>query len=299
MNLRKSIGWWIIGLFFLVPDLNLFRLDLHSGHYYWMTKRLSYDQPLPLLLTILLLVFLVLGLSTFRARLFCTALCPHNTLSKGLRWLEQHRLDQPVAIVMTPLIAFTLVSYFYEPHDAWRGIVYAESPMALAFFAVLCVFLGWLLLRLRSKFCQHACPYGFFQHLFTPANPTRLAKTLVALVLVLLAGGMTVAALRTSRSEVSLQQLSRVQTGQSMTYVYKLGLTNNNRKSAELFTIKFDPAGPQPIGAGIRNGHTVNPGATEQLTFALRTTELATVQFAVCAQREGICKPFSTTLSGP
>jgi hypothetical protein len=299
VNLRKSVGWWIILLFFLVPYLNLFRLDLHSGHYYWMTRRLSFDQPLPLLLTILMLVFLVLGLSTFRARLFCSAICPHNTLSKGLRWLERHRFDQPVAIVMTPLIAFTLISYFYEPRNAWRGIAYAESPTALAFFAVLCVFLGWLLLRLRSKFCQHACPYGFFQHLFTPANPTVLAKSLVALVLVVLAGAMTVTALSTTASEMSLKQVSRVQIGQTMTYVYQLGLTNNNRKAAEGFRVKFDPAGPQPEGAGLQDLLQVGPGESQQLTFALRTTQLVTVKFEVCAQREGVCKAFSTTLSGP
>lgn len=299
VKLGKSVSWAVVVLFFLVPYLNLFRLDIQGGHYYWMTKRLSFDQPLPLLLTILLLVFLVLGLSFFRARLFCSVICPHNTFSKALRWLERRRLDLPVAIVCTPLVAFTLISYFEAPQQAWRGIMHAESPMALAFFVVLCLFVGWLLVRLRTKFCQHACPYGFLQHLFTPENPTKLAKTLVALLLIVLAGGMTVTALHASASEVSLKQTSRVQIGSTMTYVYALTLTNNSAKSPEVFQVKFPPGAIQPEGAQIDSPIPVAAGSSRQLSFALRTDKVITVRFEVCAQQEGICKPFSTTLSGP
>nr|WP_236587789.1 4Fe-4S binding protein [Tumebacillus amylolyticus] len=295
--MRKNIGWWIVGLFFIVPYLNLFRLDIQGGHYYWMTKRLSFDQPLPLLLTILLLVFLVIGLSTFRARLFCSTLCPHNTVSKALRALEKRRLDKPVAVVLTPLIAFTLISYFDEPRLALHGILYGQSPMALAFFVVLCLFLGSLLWKLRSKFCQNVCPYGFLQHLFTPDNPTRVAKIGVATLLLLLAVAMTVAALSTSASEVSFKQVSRVETGSTITYVYNLGLTNNNATTAEHFTIKFAPDAPQPIGLDVHDAIEVGPGATKVVTFALRTARLVTVQFEVCTEHEGTCKPFNVTLS--
>lgn len=295
--MRKWTGPLVFLLFFLVPYLNLFRIDIPTGHYYWFTRRFPFSEALPLLLTVLLLVFTVFGLSFFRPRLFCSHMCPHNTTSRWLRKLMQWKLDIPVGILLAPLVSFTLLSYFAAPATVWAALTRGTSTILLVAFVVLTVFVGYLLLRLRQDFCKMVCPYGFFQHLFAPDAPKRSQQWIVVIVLLLLTAGMVTTATLTSSVEISLVSGTRVPTPNAVTYTYTVTLANDSAVP-ETFTLRH-LAGPPPAGSPFMPPPLVAPGESKGVPVAFRVAHTEVVQFEVCATQSAICKPFSISLSGP
>lgn len=295
--MRKWTGPLVFLLFFLVPFLDLFRIDIPAGHYYWFTRRFPFSEALPLLLTMLLLVFTVFGLSFFRPRLFCSHLCPHNTASRWLRTLMRRRIDIPLALLLTPLVAFTLLSYFAAPATVWAALTRGTSTILLAGFVVLLLFIGYLLVRLRQDFCKLACPYGFFQHLFAPASPKRSQQWVVVILLLLLTAGMVTAATLTSGIEMSLVSGTRVQLPDRVTHTYTVTLANDS-PVPETFTLRV-LSGPPPAGHPFTPPPAVAPSERTGVPIAFQVTRTEVVQFEICATQSAICKPFSISLSGP
>ncbi|WP_161798182.1 4Fe-4S binding protein [Aneurinibacillus tyrosinisolvens] len=71
----------ILLLFFIVPLLDIFRIDLVDLHFYVLRQRFSFSDGLILLLTVLLLVFAFVSIAQWFGRQFCGWMCPHNTFS--------------------------------------------------------------------------------------------------------------------------------------------------------------------------------------------------------------------------
>jgi len=296
MKLRKWSEVLVLVLFFVVPFLDLFRIDILSGHYYWLTLRFAFAQALPLLLTILLLVFVVIGLNFFKPRMFCSHFCPHNTTSQWMRTLVAYKLDIPVAILVTPAIAFTLMSYFVDPGKLFDAIISFDPPFMAGFFVATCVFIGALVIKLRSKFCANICPYGFFQQLITPEKTSFGKKFAVSLVMMVLAGGMVASAVMTPGTEISLGTGARMKTGpETMTYTYNLTLVNNQGID-ETFNVRFPKL--HPVGREFDAPITLKPGEEKVLPFAFQAAKDEQVQLTVCTEKEARCKDFSFTLAG-
>ncbi|TCP58314.1 4Fe-4S binding protein [Tumebacillus sp. BK434] len=293
--MRKWLQVIILLLFFIVPYFDLFRIDIPGGHYYWFTRRLPFSQAMPLLLTVLWLVFLVLGLSFFKPRLFCSHLCPHNTMSKFLRALQRYKLDLPLAILLTPLVAFTLIAYFVDPRQVWSAITQGTSGMILIFFLFLCLFIGALLLRLRHKFCSNVCPYGHLQHLIRPERTTTLGKIVTAALLLLLGSATVLSVFFTSGLEINLGTIARVNAGHKMIYTYELRLVNN-RKQPETVSVTFHKL--QPIRSPFAEPILVQPGEAMQIPFSFEVQQTEEVEFDVCPQEQADCKQFHFSLSG-
>ncbi|HEU4963681.1 MAG TPA: 4Fe-4S binding protein [Bacilli bacterium] len=294
--MRKWSEGLIFLAYFFVPFFNLFRIDIPSGTYYWMTMRFPFAHAMPLLLTVLFLVFLVVGLNFFRPRMFCSHFCPHGTVSQWLRKLQHYKLDIPLAVLITPVIAFTLLIYFVDPSTAWQAITHGESTILITAFLVLCLFIGLLVIRLRQKFCANACPYGFFQNLLTPETTSTGKKVAVSLILLVLAGAMTATALLTPRTEISLGIGARMKTGaDTMTYTYTLKLANNMGEP-ETFIIKFGKL--HPVGNSFSDPVVVPAGEEKVLPFAFQVQKATEVDLNVCAEKDGTCQDFDFTLSG-
>lgn len=293
--MRKWIQLVILLLFFIVPYTDLFRIDIPSGHYYWFTRKLSFSQAMPLLLTVLWLVFLVLGLTFFKPRLFCSHFCPHNTMSQVLRTIRRWKLDLPLAILLTPPVAFTLLAYFVDPRTAWQAITEGRSTIILAFFIALCLFIGFLLLKLRHQFCRNTCPYGYFQQLFRPERTTRLGKVITASLLVLLAIATAVSVRFTSGVEIDLGTIARIHAGTRMIYTYELRLVNN-RSEQERVTVTFQKL--KPFNHPEEQQIVLQPGEEKQVPFSFQVEKTEEVLLDVCAENEDRCKQFQFSLSG-
>ncbi|MGD8189965.1 4Fe-4S binding protein [Brevibacillus ginsengisoli] len=188
-------------LFFLVPLLNLFRIDLVNQHFFLLTEKFSFNEGFTLLLAILTLVFTFVSISQWFGRQFCGWLCPHNTfvgyLIRVTKWnilsnpTVRNVIDLLLSIIFAPIITFCLLAYFINPLDIWHTIISGNflNITGIAFI-VLLVFFFIMINRLRYKFCQNACPYGMLQMILSNGNQKRsLSKTMfsgVGLVLLVI-----------------------------------------------------------------------------------------------------------------
>ena len=128
--IRLLVRITALALFFLVPVLNLFRIDLVNQHFYLLTQKFSFHEGYILLLAILTLVFSFVSISQWFGRQFCGWLCPHNTfvgyLIRFTKWntnqVIRHSVDLLLSIIFAPIIAFCLLSYFINPFDIWNII---------------------------------------------------------------------------------------------------------------------------------------------------------------------------------
>jgi hypothetical protein len=293
--LRKWLQPIILLLFFIVPYTDLFRIDIPSGHYYWFTRKLPFSQAMPLLLTVLWLVFFVLGASFFKPRLFCSHLCPHNTMSQWLRTIRRLKLDLPLAILLTPLVAFTLLSYFVAPATAWEAITAGASTIISTSFIVLCLFIGFLLLKLRHDFCRITCPYGYFQQLFRPERTTKLGKAVTSALLLLLGGATAASVFFTSGTQIDLGTIARVDAGTRIVYTYELRLANNTSQP-ETVNVTFHKL--QPMGQPFSEPILLAPGEAKKIPFSFQVQKTEQVEFDVCPQKENRCKQYRFSLSG-
>ena len=201
----------VLLLFFLVPMLDLFRIDLTHLHFYVLRRSFAFSEGLILLLVILTLVIFFLGISKWFGRQFCGWMCPHNTFSgyltkitnsktlknnKGLR----ETIDIGLSVIFSPIIAFAFVAYFYNPQELLNDIVTFNTG-GWAFWAYILIigFFFLMINRLRHKFCRSTCPYGMLQMILSDKNSQKggfhnMFKG-VGLVLTLALVGMGAAAL--------------------------------------------------------------------------------------------------------
>ncbi|AMA72537.1 MULTISPECIES: 4Fe-4S binding protein [Aneurinibacillus] len=182
MSKRAFMQVTILILFFIVPLLDIFRIDVTHLHFYVLTKSFSFNEGYILLLTVLVLVFTFVSISQWFGRQFCGWLCPHNTFSKYLtkithsRTLRNHPalrtvLDIGLSLVFAPIIAFSMIAYFYNPKDLFREITSLDTG-AWAFWAYVLttIFFFIMVNRLRHVFCRNACPYGMLQMILSDKN---------------------------------------------------------------------------------------------------------------------------------
>lgn len=182
--LRPLIQLAALLLFFFVPLLNLFRMDLENQYFYILRQKFSFSEGYILLLAILTLVFSFVSISQWFGRQFCGWLCPHNTfvgyLTRITKWqwltskVFRHTLDIVISVVFAPIIAYCTLAYFINPYEIWHILTTTNLfNMTGISFIVLTGFFFVMINRLRYKFCQNACPYGMLQMILSNGNQKR------------------------------------------------------------------------------------------------------------------------------
>jgi hypothetical protein len=182
MNKRTLSQVTILVLFFIVPLLDIFRIDLTHLHFYVLRKSFSFNDGYILLLTVLVLVFTFVSISQWFGRQFCGWMCPHNTFSGYLTKLTKSKtlrnspnlrnaIDIGVSVIFAPLIGFSMIAYFYNPKNLLQDIL-SFNTGAWSFWAYILTMLFFFVMinRLRHKFCRSACPYGMLQMILSDKN---------------------------------------------------------------------------------------------------------------------------------
>ncbi|GEN32796.1 4Fe-4S binding protein [Aneurinibacillus danicus] len=182
MSKRMLLQATILILFFIVPLLDIFRIDLVHLHFYVLTKSFSFNDGYILLLTVLVLVFTFVSISQWFGRQFCGWMCPHNTFSVYLTKITNSKtlrnnaglrnaIDIGLSLIFAPLIGFSMIAYFYSPKDLFEEIITFDTG-AWSFWAYILatVFFFVMINRLRHSFCRSACPYGMLQMILSDKN---------------------------------------------------------------------------------------------------------------------------------
>ncbi|WP_176560205.1 4Fe-4S binding protein [Brevibacillus dissolubilis] len=181
---RPAVQLLALVMFFLVPLLDLFRMDLVHLHFYLFREKFAFSEGYILLLVILTIVFTFVTLSQFAHRMFCGFVCPHGTFSNLLIRLNQspnmrnpfirHTVDLLVSLIAAPLIAFCLLSYFMAPVELWGLITTGSLANIQGFFFIgSCLVFFFMTYRFRLRFCQQACPYGVLQNAFSSGTSSK------------------------------------------------------------------------------------------------------------------------------
>lgn len=134
--------------------------------FYVLRKSFSFSEGYILLLSVLLIVFFFVGISKWFGRQFCGWMCPHNTFSvyitkfTGSENLKnkpqvQKLLNILLSVIFAPVIAFSMVAYFFDPNILFKDIITLQwNSWAIGAYAVLIILFFIMIFRLRSKFCQ-------------------------------------------------------------------------------------------------------------------------------------------------
>lgn len=258
-NIRPFVQMGIFILFFIVPLLNIFRMDLLQLRFYVFGKSFAYNEGYILLICVLLMVFSFLAISKWFGRQFCGWMCPHNTFSllinkilgsdtlgknKGLR----KAIELALSAFIAPLIAYCLISYFFDPFILFREIITLEwkSWSVVAYITLVCIFFV-MIYRLRTAFCRLACPYGMFQMSFADQNSrTGGVKNMFkgpGLVLFLMVVTLVSLLGITMNSTVGFsatvgKELQGIPAGDFLTYTYTLKI-QNNQKEPMTYHVKY------------------------------------------------------------
>lgn len=250
-TIRPFVQIGIFILFFIVPLLDIFRMDLLQLRFFVFGKSFAYNEGYILLICVFLMVFTFLAISRWFGRQFCGWMCPHNTFSfivnktldsgmirksKELRKL----IELGLSALIAPVIAYCLISYFFDPITLFKEIIALEwkSWSVVAYITLVCIFFV-MIYRLRTSFCRLACPYGMFQMSFADKNSrTGGVKNMVkgpGLVLLILVVSLVSLLAITVNSTVGFsatigKELQGVPAGEFLTYTYTLKIQNNHDK---------------------------------------------------------------------
>jgi cytochrome c oxidase accessory protein FixG len=196
---RQFVAWALLGLFFLIPWVNiqgfpLFQFDVFErkltllGQLFWPN-----DVPIfvPLLISV---VFMVFAVTASLGRIWCGWACPETVflhfvfnpvqeLLEGkahirkmrdeapfsLDWAWRKSLKHLIYLVIAALITLTFMAYFTGIQFILRD--FAGDPlnhsMAFGFFASFSLILYWTFAFFREQLCVIACPYARFQSVLT------------------------------------------------------------------------------------------------------------------------------------
>ncbi|HJV47347.1 MAG TPA: 4Fe-4S binding protein [Bacillota bacterium] len=249
VRLLSQLGAFV--LFFIVPVLDLFRLDLSQLRFYLFQRSFPFSEGYIFLLSVLLLVFVFVGISKWFGRQFCGWLCPHNTFSvnlakligsrffKGKKFLQKS-VDLFLSILFAPIISFSMLAYFYNPHELLNEIVFFQyKNWSFDVYLFLCIFFFVMINRLRSNFCRSACPYGMLQMILSDKN-SKMGNVrnlfsgtgLVLLVIVIsLVSLLSYSVFSTKGFSISVQkQLQGVKNGNEFLYSYSISLENSRNQ---------------------------------------------------------------------
>lgn len=285
---RSLIEVTALVMFFLVPLLNLFRIDLVNHHFYLLTEKFSFNEGYILLLAILTLVFTFVSISQWFGRQFCGWLCPHNTfvgyLLRITRWealknpTSRKLMDLLLSIIFAPIITFCLLSYFINPYDIWHTLSSGNLLNITGIsFIVLVVFFFIMINRLRYKFCQNACPYGMLQMILSNGNQKRsISKTMfsgVGLVLLVIMTALVSCTLYFSMTSsgfyMSLaKKVDGVPSANQM--IYSFNLTVENLKDYPVhYTVTYKGI-PQTWQSSIPEKVDLSPSEVKEFPIVFR-----------------------------
>ncbi|MBF0421682.1 MAG: 4Fe-4S binding protein [Magnetococcales bacterium] len=201
-------------LFLLAPVLNVFRLDLTSGHFILFGNPLSLGlnaqiatpNPHPwaagwsvlthALLPAMTLVLAFIIVSWRFGRLYCAWLCPHFSMVETIngtmtRWRGRPTLWEPatkpvtllswiamIAMALLPALvwAVVLLTYLLPPLEIFHNLLHLRlTPNQSRFIAMGTGLLFIDFFFARHLFCRFGCAVGMFQSLIWMANRAALA----------------------------------------------------------------------------------------------------------------------------
>ncbi len=281
-------------LFFLVPLLNLFRIDLPNLRFFLLGRQFTFNEGYILLLVILTLVFTFVSISQWFGRQFCGWLCPHNTFSGYLiritkwSWLKsasaRKTVDLVLSILFAPIITFCLLAYFMSPWDMWRTLITGDWLTHTGiFFIGGCLMFFLMIYKLRYRFCQHACPYGMLQMILSGGNQKRALKQsmfsgvglVLLVVMVTLVSLTTYFALKSPGYAISLEKkLDGVVSENKLVYSYDLTVENLKAKPVT-YTVRYNGVGTNWQNT-LPEQMTLGPNETQTrpLVFRLDKTDI-------------------------
>ena len=249
-TIRNLVQIGIFILFFIVPLLDIFRMDLLQLRFFVFGKSYAYNEGYILLICVFLMVFGFLAISKWFGRQFCGWMCPHNTFSILINRILNSNVIKGNASVRKMLeivlsamialpIAFSLISYFLDPINLFGEIITLKwkSWSFIAYITLVSIFFV-IIYRQRTAFCRVACPYGMFQMSFADKNsrtggiknmfkgPGLVLLTIVVSLISLL--GITINSTVGFSATIG-KQLQAVPTGEFLTYTYALEIQNNHK----------------------------------------------------------------------
>ena len=181
---RRLFAWLqavlIVGLPFVrISGESAFRFDVPSLKLYFFGSVLWISESYFFLLIFLLLLIGIMLVTVLYGRIWCGWACPQSVLSDFARsieriaaWFRLHRvfqllLSHLILVLLSTLVAASLLWYFVSPYDVFADLAYRSvGPWTFwswVFFSTL-IYLN--LAFVRQKFCVSVCPYARLQSAF-------------------------------------------------------------------------------------------------------------------------------------
>ncbi len=177
-RLRRLSGAALLTLLIGVPFLRIggesaFRFDVPSLRLLFFGTEIWMADFFIILIALIFLTFFTLFTTTVLGRVWCGWLCPQTILvdattfveTAGKRGLASVIVAYAAGLVMSAVIAVSLVGYFVSPYDMPALLRTGGTPANIitGSLIVLTVLLFLNLVALRRRFCATVCPYAKLQ----------------------------------------------------------------------------------------------------------------------------------------
>ncbi|MBY6226543.1 cytochrome c oxidase accessory protein CcoG [Ferrimonas balearica] len=192
-QLRRRMGWVMMGLFLLLPwlpwgDRQAVLFDLAQRKFYVFGLTIWPQDLILLALLFMIAAFALFFFTTFLGRVWCGYMCPQSVWTFIFIWFEEKiegprnkriKLDQApwdwnklwrksakhgAWLGIALITALTFLSYFYPSRSLYLDFFTGQAPAAIYFWTLFFTFCtygnaGWM----REIMCLHMCPYARFQ----------------------------------------------------------------------------------------------------------------------------------------
>ena len=192
-SLRKRIHLICFFLFVALPFLNIIRADIPRQRFYFAGYELWINEFGIVFFTLMFLMFVIVAMSVFYGRVYCSYLCPQMIFSEastaieryinkwvtkkfialkpGARRTLQRGLFYTVLWIASIFLAFVFISYFVEPRDLLRRLASLDIRTAGGISGAVVTIITFLDFTLvRQRFCVTVCPYGYLQGMLGDSN---------------------------------------------------------------------------------------------------------------------------------
>jgi cytochrome c oxidase accessory protein FixG len=177
-KLRRLTGAFLLALLIGIPFLRIggesaFRFDVPSLRLLFFGTEIWMADFFIILIAVIFLTFFTLFTTTVLGRVWCGWLCPQTVLvdvttfveTAGKRGYAAMIAAATAGMVMSAVIAISLIGYFVSPYDILSLLRTGGAPAQIvggsALVLTLLLFLD--LVALRRRFCATACPYAKLQ----------------------------------------------------------------------------------------------------------------------------------------
>jgi cytochrome c oxidase accessory protein FixG len=175
---RSTVGTALLAILVLLPFIRIngeaaFRFDVPTLRLFFFGAVIWMEDFFIVLVAVLAFTFLILFITTVFGRIWCGWLCPQTVLVDLTPYLDRDRTKGAgsrsagflLAIIVSVIIAGSLIGYFVSPYDLPSFIRSGGAPAAiiLGSWAVLSLLLFLDLVALRRTFCATVCPYAKLQ----------------------------------------------------------------------------------------------------------------------------------------